>query len=259
MSWVVATRTSDLTVTTTGGVVSWQAAAQSGGTFWSAGNPDRITPGGTLIYPSVYLCASFVNADDSREIRQTLRRNGSDFRINEDENPKFGAGIAYGRLGFVTSDYITAFLQTVGGNRTMEHEYSAFSMATEEREGLILAQSSSYDTGTGLITWGTIRQTDYLMEQGSEAFTVPAGIGAVIVSVTSDGSGNNALPWECRLNGTTIRRQQAPASNSGQACPSTFGVIPVAEGDAVTVALGTGSGTVTLNSAATRLTIEMLA
>lgn len=265
MAWCVVKRSSDQTIGTSDTTASWDSAEQSGGTFWSGGSPTRITIGATETEATFFVNVSFVNADTTRDVRVELWKNGgilTPFPQTFMEQPTYGDGLAFVRSPYADTDYFEVHFTGFGGTRSMEGDYSAFSMATPERVGIVTAECTSYDDSTGLLTWGAVVQSGYYLEQGSEVFTVPAGVGAIIVSLSADGNGSAALHWDLLLNGSAVRRHQGPVNPSADGPPSCFGVVAVDEGDEIEIFLGTGgagSATVTdIVQARTRLTIELL-
>lgn len=263
MSWAVLTKSSDMTIPTTRLPISWDAAEQSGGTFWDAGDPVIVTIGATEVGACFFFNCSIVNANNTRDILMEFFRNSVFQQGHTLDNPFFGSCVSYGRGSHADEDIFSVDVQAFGGTRTMEAEYSAFSMASPDRVGIITAECTDYDDSTGLLTWGAVVQSGYYLEQGSETFTVPAGVGAVIVSLSSSGSGSAALAWEMFVNDVLVRRNLGPINVSANASPASFGVVPVDEGDEITIGLidpstGIGSGTVTLTQSLTRLTIELL-
>lgn len=241
LTGVYLTLTGDKTMPNAGGYVSYDAAVQHGATFWSAGDPTKITVPSGVSQLRLYAGGKAATERTTGDAFNAIHKGGTGFLVHPIQNMGFAGMFDFtGVVGVTPGDYFQHSIRDYTANNTWMQEFGCFAAFTPESVvGHVLAKLDASFSFTTLavteIDWQTALIDTLSTQSGTTDFVVPSGVSYAVVSasIRFNTLSSGRMLYVLNVNGTGVRRSDTRWSNWGAAHP--LGVIAVSEGDVISV------------------------
>lgn len=239
LTGVFLSLTSDTTMTTAGGMVSWDAAVQYNGTFWASGSPTRITIPSGIDMMQFWWGGRVGSTISSHDTRIQLQRDGSALGGYVTQNSDMaGIGFTTGIMGVTASEYFENYIRSYDADHTWESAYSYFAAFTADSViGHVKARPTSplqIASTAATVSFDTPLIDTFSSHNGTTGFVVPPGAvyAAPAVNMRFASASTGRTYFRAKVNGTVVRMVDSQWSEWGAGHP--LGPIPVSPGDLLT-------------------------